>query len=254
MQQLIQQIRKFGLSENEVRVYIAALQAGDCSVGTIEASTKLHRQLIYNAAGSLSALGLLDVKRVGGRRRFVAAAPRVFEELALRQLQESRLVAKQLESYRQQAGFSGESRLFVGAKEIQRYYQDSIVRQPLRSRVDILGAESKRFFEIFDPLDSPFLKFEALRLERRVRWRLLLSGALEQEVELNRGRELVECRLLEEKIAAPLDIVVWRDHVGLITFGQTPTVLDVPGDPTSRGFRKYHSLLWARAVDVSGRL
>ncbi len=254
MQQLIQQIRKFGLTENEVRVYIATLESGDCSVGTIEAKTKLHRQLIYNAANNLKSLGLLEIQRIGGRRRFLAAAPKVFEELALQRLQESRLVAKQLESHREQAGFSGESRLFVGPKEIQRYYQDSIARQPLRSRVDILGAESKRFFEIFNPRESPFTRFEQLRLERRVRWRLLLAGAPEQEVALNRGRELVECRLLEEKIAAPLDIVVWRDHVGLITFGPTPTALDVPGDPTARGFRKYLAVLWERALDVSSCL
>ena len=50
---LEQELAQLGLKENEIKVYIAALELGEPAVGDIERQTALHKQLIYNAASSL---------------------------------------------------------------------------------------------------------------------------------------------------------------------------------------------------------
>ena len=254
MSSLYDKLHRFGLNQNQAAVYLASLEVGDCSVGSIEQRTGLHRQLIYNAAESLSELGLMKVSRRGGRRRFVSAQPSAFEEIALERFQQAKLLSENLAQVRKSAGFSGEARVFTGAEDIQQYYLSSVCRQAVRSRVDIIGVESRRYFEIFPKDGEAYLKIEKERIARKVRWRLLLSGKAEEEVRLNQGRKYVECRLLKENIAAPMDIMVWRDHVGLLIYGPDPIVMDIPGDAPARGFRKYLSLLWSRGLDITGRL
>lgn len=245
-----EKLTRFGLNKREIQVYLAVLKASECSIGAIEKSTNLHRQIIYNAAESLAEKNLLTVVKQGGRRRFIAADPESFEQLALKQLEDSRELSKELSKFKSDVGFSGDAKLYKGHKEIQRYYLDATSNQPLKSVVDIIGVESKRFFEIF-PKDSMALNLlEQRRIERRVRWRILLSGSAEEESSLNRGRTLLDFRLINKNIVVPIDLMIWRDHVGILMYGEPPSVLDIPGDKAARGFRKYFSLLWENGKEI----
>lgn len=248
MSKLRDRLRQFGLSENESQVYISVSRLGDCSIGALERDTSLHRQLIYNAANSLSARGLLSIKRLGGRRRFTAASPSTFLEKYEAGRQNVVELVKDLETEKKSSRFSGEAKLYKGNAEVRQYYLASIEYQPIRSSVHILGIESSRFFKIFAEGQESYRRFEDLRVKRKITWDLLLLSSKEKEALLNKSRPLLTCRLLKNELAAPFDIVVWRDHVGLLIYGDETTLLDIPGDPIARGFKKYLSLLGEGSV------
>jgi predicted transcriptional regulator len=251
MKKIHEHLAKFGLDKNEIIVYLAVLQASDCSIGTIEKSTKLHRQLIYNAANSLEAKNLLNIIKEGGRRRFIAADPGSFEQLAIKQLEQSRQLSKDLQNLKSGFGFSADARLHKGSVEIRKYYLESLSNQPMRSSVFILGVNSQRFFEIFPKDSIEFDLLEKRRAERRISWRLLLSGREAEESVLNKGRTLLKCRRISQPIMAPIDLVVWRDRVGILIYGDSPSILDIPGAKTAKGFSKYFSLLWDQGTDIN---
>ena len=248
------QLSDFGLNANQIAIYLAALEAGDCSVGTLEQRSGLHRQLIYNAAHALQDLGLMSVEKKGGRRRFVAAPASAFEHLAFQRYQQAKALSENLELAQKQAGFSGETRTFSGRDEIQSYYLGSVARQAIGSRVDVLGVESERFFALFPPESEKYQLFEGERIKRKIRWRLILFGGAENEVRLNKGRKYLSCRLLKDKIVAPMDVMVWKDHVGFLIYAKEPLVIDIPGAEPASGFRTYLSLLWSRGIDLTPRL
>ncbi len=250
MSEIATKLKNFGLNQNEIAVYLAALKSAECSVGRIQSATGLHRQLIYNASKSLVEKQLLSVEKRAGRRRFVAADPENFEQIALDRLSQAQQLVKDLRRLKAKNSFSGESKLYKGSTEIQRYYMESVSQQPLGSRVDILGTESKRYFEIL-PRNSPaFIQLEQRRIERKIRWRLLLSGLEHDEARLNMERVMIEYRVLKDRTSAPIDLMLWNDHVGILVYGKDPSVLDIPGVAHSRGFRKYFDLLWKQGKEI----
>ena len=250
MTKLQQRLIQFGLSENESKVYLAVFKLGDCSIGALESNTLLHRQLIYNATNTLSARGLLSIKRIGGRRRFISSAPSAFLEKYEAGRKNVLNLVKDLESEKKSSRFFGEAKLYQGNFEIRQFYLLSVQYQPIRSHVSILGIESSRFFKIFAEDQDSYRRLEELRLKRKVIWDILLLSTKEKERAMNKSRSLVSCRLLKNEFVAPFDIVVWRDHVGLLIYGEEPTLLDIPGDPIARGFKKYLSLLWENGVEI----
>lgn len=250
MKKLQEHLLAFGLNANESKVYMSVFRLGDCSIGALEKETALHRQLIYNAANSLSLRGLLSIKRLGGRRRFTAAPPSTFSEIYEKGRQNVAALVRELDVEKKTSKFSGEAKLYRGNNEVHQYYLNSIAYQPIRSRVDILGIESSRFFKIFSDDQQMYKRMEELRISRKITWNILLSSSKEKELDLNQSRPLLNCRLMRNQIAAPFDIVVWRDHVGLLIYGDNVTVLDIPGDPVARGFRKYSSVLWDQGTEV----
>lgn len=242
-------LNRLGFKENEIKVYLAALELGEPSVGDIERQAQLHKQLIYNAATSLQERGLLSIHEIRGRKRFSIDNPAALEEYAQTQLAQAQELIPLLYERANKKRASDKVRLYRGKKAIQQYYLNSIRRQADDSHVYILGVNSKRYFEIFDPEDFPYQRFENTRKEKKVTLHLLLFGTQEQEAALNNNRPHIELKLLSGAVQGPMDIMIWHDHVGMLFYGEDPYILDTIGQETVEGFKQYFNVLWNTAKE-----
>ncbi len=241
------QLLQLGLKENEVSVYIAALELGEPGVGDIEKKTGLHKQLIYIAASSLESRGLLTTQEIRGRKRFSITNPAALEELAKEQLRQAQSIVPQLYERANRKRSEDKVRTYRGNKGIQQYYIDSVRHQPQKSQIYILGVNSERYFEIFNQEELPYQRFETIRKEQGVKLNLLLFGAKETELTINKHRPNVELRVLSESVQSPMDIMIWQNHVGMLFYANEPYILDIIGEDTSQGFQEYFSVLWNQA-------
>lgn len=241
------QLLQLGLKENEVSVYIAALELGEPGVGDIEKKTGLHKQLIYIAATSLETRGLLSIQEIRGRKRFSITDPTAIEELAREQLLRAQVTVPLLYERANRKRSADKLRIYRGIKGVQQYYIDSMRRQPSESQLYILGVNSERYFEIFRQDGVPYQRFETIRKDQNVKLNLLLFGTKEKEVQLNQYRPNVELRLLAYAVQGPMDIIIWQNHVGMLFYSDEPYVLDMMGQDTSQGFQEYFSVLWNQA-------
>lgn len=245
------QLEELGLSKNEAVVYLAVLELGEPTVGDIEKQTSLHKQLIYNAADNLQERGLMAVNFVRQRRHFSVTDPAALEKQARENVAKARSLVTELYAVANKKRVADQTRIYKGVKGIQQYYNQSIRHQPKDSTICILGVDSKRYFEIFNPQEYPYQSFEQARLERRVTMKLILFGAKEQEIELNRGRKYFDLRLLRDENQAPIDIVIWHDRVALLFYAANPYLLDIVGQSTVEGFKQYFHVLSKQAEKVT---
>lgn len=241
---LEQELAQLGLKENEIQVYIATLELGECSVGNIEKQTGLHKQLIYNAASSLQDKGLMSIHEIRGRKKFNISDPGALEEHARARLKKAQALVPQLFDRANKKKASDKVRTYRNKKGVQQYYLESIRRQPEQSKVFILGVNSERYFKIFEKDGIPYERFENYRIERQVGLDILLFSAKETEIDLNKNRPHIDLRLLEGGVQGPMDIIIWHDHVGMLFYGDEPYVLDIVGQQTVEGYREYFNVLW----------
>ncbi len=73
-----QQLREFGLNDNEIRVYKACLELGSSSVTKISERANIYRTLTYEVLNSLSEKGLVSYVVKDKKKYFEAASPRKF--------------------------------------------------------------------------------------------------------------------------------------------------------------------------------
>jgi len=69
------ELRKLGLSEKEIDVYLAVLSAGSASVRSVSSISNINRGTTYNILKKLSDTGLVSYLEQGGIKRFVAKDP-----------------------------------------------------------------------------------------------------------------------------------------------------------------------------------
>jgi hypothetical protein len=85
-----------------------------------------------------------------------------------------------------------------------------------------------------------------MRVEKEITWNVLLFSGDEEENE-NKGRKHLFLRIIRETVQSPIDLMIWRDRVGILIYGDEPYVLDISGAQTVQGFREYFEVLWNKS-------
>ena len=128
--------------------------------------------------------------------------------------------------------------------------------QPEGKRALVTGVGGQRFFELWG-LDNPhFRRFEEARLERNIPLQLiffLTPQQNESDIPGIANRQQLEIRVIKEASQAPMDIVVWHAHVGLLIYGKQPHVIDLAGEQIVKTFRTYFKIMWDQATVVSNK-
>ncbi|NTW29880.1 MAG: hypothetical protein HGA33_01205 [Candidatus Moranbacteria bacterium] len=79
---MIPQLRKLGFSDNEARIYLAALELGESSVQRISQKAKLKRTTAYGIIETLRERGLLKTTKKRKKTLYFAEDPRRLKDLA----------------------------------------------------------------------------------------------------------------------------------------------------------------------------
>lgn len=250
---LQEKLANLGLKNNEIKVFLAVLEVGEPAVGQVQKETGLHKQLIYHAAESLAAKGLLSIFEVRGRKRFSVPDPTIIEEQARQRLASTQDLVPELFKLSNQKRTEDKIRIYRNVKGVHQYYLDRIRKQATNSELRILGVNSERYSNIFNSDESAFRRFEQTRDEKKIVSRMILFGPKESEAALNRNRKLIDMRLINDAIQAPMDIMIWDTSIGMLFYGAEPYILDISGKDAVEGFGNYFEVLWkgGNKIDLS---
>lgn len=249
---LPEQLQTIGLSKNEAAVYVACLELGETSIGLIEQKTSLHRQLIYMAAKKLDEEGLVIVSEIRGRKYFRAADPATLERRVEERLDVVRGLIPSLYKIASAPKEHELMRSYHGYEAIRRFYLQSMKTEPAKSEVRVVGVGGQKFSEIWDFNTIAFHRFEEVRTLHGVRLKLLIfAGQDDTEPQGIKGRQNIDVKVIQGEFSAPLDIVVWTEHVSLLLYGDAPHIIDLSSKQFVVGFVAYFDAMWKRTSSSS---
>ena len=73
-------LKKLGLTDNEIKIYLSLLKIGETPVGGIINDLKIHRQTAYNALGSLEKRNMVIKTMKNKIYHFKIADPKIIVE------------------------------------------------------------------------------------------------------------------------------------------------------------------------------
>ena len=85
-------LKKLGLTDNEISVYLSLIKIGETSVGGIINDLKFHRQIIYNALDALEKKSMVSKTMKNKIYHFKINDPKIIIE----NLQKQELIAKRI--------------------------------------------------------------------------------------------------------------------------------------------------------------
>lgn len=207
------QLRQLSLTKSETKIYLYLLEQGVSTPPQIAKGTGIARTNCYNVLISLKDQGLILEQKKGHRRAYIASDP----EALLRTIQKKQELVEQLlpdlrALYTTQKN-KPKIQFYEGFGQVKEIYWQATKTQKLLAigSTKSLVARDAKFFLAFEKK----LKENATFLQDLISEPSQLVGTKETKQIL---QGFYDFRLLPKKYADfPTDILIWDDHIALIT-------------------------------------
>jgi len=239
-------LKKLGLTNNEISVYLSLLKIGETPVGGIINDLKFHRQIIYNALDSLEKKNMVTKTIKNKIHHFKINDPKIIVENLQKQELIAKRISKNIEKELGKNKYDHEISIYDGRQKIQRFYLNQFKNQPVGITVYVLINFIKKFEEV---MEEGFLYGEYLkkREERKIYSKNIASDSNRKDYEdlyKKSKSKLRDIKFLPDNLLGPIGIVVWEESISLISFGKNNFIIDIRNQELRSSYLKHFNLLW----------
>jgi len=124
--QLTSTLEEIGLTENEAKVYYAALNLGPTTILKIAKSAELKRTTCYSVIESLKRKGLMNIQIEGFKKKFLAEDPQKLEVMVEAKRKKLHMLLPEFSALYNLEGGEGVIKYYEGLEAIKGVYEGLI--------------------------------------------------------------------------------------------------------------------------------
>ena len=238
----IKQLRKFGLSEKEAKVYLSALELGNCLASDISLKSKLPRTLVYDLLERLINLGLVSYSIKGNKKHFLASNPK---ELIRIIKGKEKAISEILPSLEQLQKIKGTNRpkvqIYEGIEGMK-----TVMNNILSSGVKIFyGYGSSR--SSYGIIPAFMNEWHKERVKKKIIMKVIYNNTLETRSRIKTASKTLkqaEFKLMPIELESPTATVIYGNKVVLQSWTKDPFAVEVESEMMSNNQKKYFEELW----------
>lgn len=241
-------LRKIGLTESEIKVYLALIKLGSSSKGNIIKESKIAPSKVYEITDKLIDKGLCSIIIKNGIKYFMGAPPiRIRDYLRRKQeeiLQEEKELEKimpTLQSHYNNIPESVKVEVFIGWKGIETVYINLLDMAKKNEEVHIIGAgtsKEEKKLELF------YTKYGRMAFKKGLKIKAIFNESARGYVaKLEKNlKKIYNKRFLFDY--TPTEILIFRNMVAILFRRDEPLIVLIKDRETANSFRKYFEELW----------
>ncbi len=242
-------LQKIGLTEGEIRVYLALLELGSTTSYNITKKSRISGSKVYEVLDRLMAKGLASFIIRNGVKYFEASPPeRILDYLDEKEEQiekekiEIKKVVPQL-ILRQKAARKAEAKIFTGFEGLKTANEDIISTLKRGEEWLSMGlTDQPKAWEIY------FTKRQKVRAAKGIVHRHLLNEKYAPLYEQRKILPHTEFRLLPAEFEMPTSTEIYDNKVLILILApENPLAILIESEAVAKSFRKYFYALWKTA-------
>lgn len=240
--QTLKQLEKLNFSQSEAKVYLALSEVGQTSAGEIIKKTQFHRSVVYETLDKLIQKKLVFKLEKNKISYFQITDPsRILQNIeSQKELAESLIPSlKKLSKEK-----LPEIVVYEGVESYKQFWIDSLKNMPIGSTDYVAGSMGDKWFEY---MGKDFKKYDALRIKRKIKWKIIAFGKDQLEVETPAVREhpkLTEYRLIDRKIEKLGNFNILANQALVLNSSTEPMVIEIKNDTLIKVFKNLFDFLW----------
>ncbi len=226
-------LKELGLSDGEVKVYLALLKLGPTTVNKITKITEQHRTTIYDFLEHLQKKGLVTYVIRNGTKHYKIANPNKLIEVVKEKEEHLMEIMPRLQELSEISKEEISVEVFSGREGFK-----SLLNDMLKIRKDLyaFGIDEAKFKKRFPILMENFFKKEQ---EIGIQEFLLTK----EQPEFVYNEESVHYKTIPSEYFDPTPIFTYGDRIGFIIWEPFTQIL-IKNKHLANSFRKRHKLLW----------
>ncbi len=233
---------KFGLTDNETKVYIKLLRIGKSTASNLGKEIGIERRTVYDVIQKLLEKGLTSFIEENDKKFYKVVNPlRIVDilnekEENLRKLrQEFVKLIPNLEEVMRKGEKQVGARILFGKEGIKTMYMDEI-------------KEGKTVYIICTTIDKTeellkqFLtRFTRERVRKKIKLKVLSA---KKEINFLKKYKLVEVRFLPGEYISPASLTIYSNKLGITLWADNPITVLIKNEEIARNFLNYFEMIW----------
>lgn len=240
MAEIEKTLSNIGLSQNEIKVYLALNEQGSLKAGKIAKITKMDRSSAYNALQMLLNKGFVSYVLIGKVKWFKAATPkRILEYLKEQEEDISKILPELVKKHDYNRKKSeGQVRLFKGEKGVRSVFLDII-----RTGKDnyVFGSEG----QFSERMPEFAYQFDRMKKEKEIKTQLILrKGRKELD------KKTSEHRYLPNLAESPSVTNIYGNKIAIIIWTDEPEAILIENASAAKAYKSYFDFMWKNAKRI----
>lgn len=240
-------LRKMGLTFNEIKVYLSLLKMGETTVGGLIDDLKIHRQIAYNALDSLEKRGLIVKTARNKINHFKINDPKIIVENVQKQEMIAIRLSKNIEKEMKKSKHEHEINVFDGEVQVRASLLNNVKKISKGGIYYIISGTTSGFIET---IGSEFFikKFEKIRQQKNIFSKMVAGKNIKEESgEFNKiaAAKIREDKYLPWDSISPMTIVLWNGTVSFYSY--TPGNqfgIEIKNDFLYNSYLEHFNALW----------
>lgn len=240
-------LRKAGLSTNEIKIYIALLELGSVTAGSIIKKTEVHRAGVYDTLERLADKGLVSYVIRANRKYFEAASPDVLIDVIEKKeekLKEDKNIIQKalpaLDALRFLSKESQEVTLFKGFKGVQSVLDHMLSQKEFF----IMGGGGKNAAGLRYASKFILPKWHKARIRKKIRAKFIFPMQSKERAYALKNLPHTQIRILNSEFDSVTGIQIYGDFVSLILWSKNPIAILIRSKEIASSYKDYFSYLW----------
>lgn len=242
-------LRQIGLTESEIKVYLALLQLKDASRSAIVAESGIAGSKIYDVLERLQKKGLVSIYYLNTIKHFKAISPmQIIDyldekqeniEKAKRQIENAmpRLMQLFMEDIEEQ-----EIELMSGTRGLSIIFKEQVeMLKPGEICYVIGGTKGSDEGDVLAFFEKVHLWREKKGIKTKMLFNIRQKASTEKHYS-NKKYPYSETRYI--KHTSPVAINFWADRTAILIFGKKTSAIYIKSKDVSKSFKEYFQLLW----------
>ena len=232
-----------GLTNAQIKVYIALLELGETTSGPLIKKSGLQNSVVYNALNQLIQQGLVSFVSKGKRKYFSAADPKNLIRFIEDKKERIEKLVPQLIAKQTFAKSKQEAKVFLGWKGI--YAAFNYVLEVLPKGSDYIGFAAGFEEQYSEETKQFFREFQKKRELMQYKVKLIANESARKQVEQYQyyskfGKP--EYRFVPG--FAPVGVIIFGDNVLNVAFEENPVAVIITSKQIAESYKKFFYAIW----------
>ncbi len=232
-------LEDLGLTQAEIKTYLALLDLGSSTAGNILEKSKLQNSVTHRALNSLIEKGLINFVFEGKRKIYQATDPEQFLNFIDEKKERFQKILPELKTRQKIAPKKESATIFKGVRGIKEIYR-FMINLDAKEYNTFGGGEQclKRMGRNW------WISMHTKRIANKLKARQVFDETIRPHDSDFNKRPLTKVKYLGAEFAQFQETIIVGDYVAITVFTEKPYGFLIHDTEVAKGYKKYFELLW----------
>jgi sugar-specific transcriptional regulator TrmB len=237
-------LEKLGLTNNEISVYLALLELGENTTGSIVRKAGIHTSRVYESLNQLIKKGLVSSIVKGKKKYFAAADPDTLMDVLEEEKRELNELLPQLKLMSKNKVSEEAATVYEGYKGVISVYDRVLGTLKKGDEISVFGARGadENFMA-----KTYFLQYTKRRVEKGIKMKMLFNEDAAETGKYYSKLPFTEVRYMAKGMKTPAAVDIYGDKVGILVLKEKPFVFLISSKEVADSYREFFRMMWGIA-------